>query len=59
MSDLSFTMSQAERFLCDAIRNTNRIDGAALAQSYHALGDATAFAAAQKNGVVPIVAHSL
>ena len=59
MHDLTFTSSKAEKFLCDAIRHIDHIDIDTLIQSYREIGDAAAFAAAEKNGVVPNVTSGL
>lgn len=59
MSDLTFSATPAERFLCNAIRYIERVDAAAINAGYETLGDATLHAAATANGVVPIVAHAL
>lgn len=57
--DLIFTASRPETFLCHAIRHIDRIDGAFLLVEYQTLGDDAIWAAAEKNGVSPIVAHAL
>jgi hypothetical protein len=59
MRNLSFTADPAERYLCNAIRHIDRVDVAALEQGYEHLGDEAIYAAAEINGVVPIVGHAL
>lgn len=59
MIDLTFKTTAAERALCNAIRDIKRVDKVALADDYKTIGDTKLFAAAEKNGVESIVAHSL
>ena len=59
MSDLNFSATPAERFLCNAIRHIDRVDVIALNEGYRRLGDAPIHDAATVNGVVPVVAHAL
>jgi len=59
MTDLVFQATAAEHALCNAIRSIERVDVGRLAHDYKTIGDAALFAAAEKNGVAPIVAHSL
>lgn len=59
MSNLNFSATPAEQFLCNAICHIDRVDVVALNKGYQRLGDALIHDAATINGVVPIVAHAL